>query len=338
MNRPVGSRAVRSWCPTAFVLSGVDLPRAVSPKGLSHPLQRIGGRVTVVVAVAAPDGIVLAAESRTTVTMGERHRIVSDSAQKVFSIREQIGVLTYGSAFLGAQTIAGVLDEFDIEIAIERKRERDGDEEDDGDPVGILWGEEIATQLGDFFDKRAREVTDPQVIEEFEEQGRTLFGFLVAGYDYDGIGHIREVTIPGPTVEDLADQNISTATMGAAWRGQTDVIGRLIRGVDGEELMRLGVDISDEMMEALPKLSYNLMFPITMQDAVDFAAFLIRTTIDMQRFSDGTFATPGGIPGCGGPIRILAVTAGGTDWVTEPIVTAASRPGAAAEGAGGSGL
>jgi hypothetical protein len=69
-----------------------------------------------------------------------------------------------------------------------------------------------------------------------------------------------------------------------------------------------------------------------MQDAVDFASFLIRTTIDMQRFSDGTRADPGDLPGCGGPVRILAVTREALQWVTPPTLAEPSRAGLAEGG------
>jgi hypothetical protein len=317
--------------PITSLSSETSTPSGADPPLASLNLLGKDGNVTVVVAVAAPDGIVLAAESRLTITMGDRHRIVSDSAQKVFPIAGQVGVLTYGAAFLGAQTIAGVLDEFDANISIERRRKREAEDGDDG--IDILWGEEVATDLGAFFDARVREVVDPEVIAQFEEQEKVLVGFLVAGHDVDGIGRIREVTVPGPVIEELP---YTTATMGAAWRGQTDVIRRLVWGFDGDVFATLGVEVSEEATDAFGKLSYTLLFPTTMQDGVDFASFLIRTTIDMQRFSDGTQAAPGEVPGCGGPIRILAVTLGGTEWVTEPHLTADSKPGAAIEGAGGS--
>ena len=57
-------------------------------------------------------------------------------------------------------------------------------------------------------------------------------GLLVAGYDEDGIGRVREVSIPGPVVE--ADTEVTTALGGASWRGQTDVIRRLVFGFDGD--------------------------------------------------------------------------------------------------------
>src|SRR5205807_1913700 len=53
----------------------------------------------------------------------------------------------------------------------------------------------------------------------------TALGFLLAGYDHSGRPRILEASIPG---------NISTAVegAGAAWRGQTDVIARVVKGAD----------------------------------------------------------------------------------------------------------
>jgi hypothetical protein len=52
---------------------------------------------------------------------------------------------------------------------------------------------------------------------------------------------------------------------------------------------------------------------------VDYATFLVRTTIDMQRFSDGTFARPGLVPGCGGPLQLLVVDRNGATWAQAPV-------------------
>jgi len=46
---------------------------------------------------------------------------------------------------------------------------------------------------------------------------------------------------------------------------------------------------------------------MTLQDAVDYAIFLIKTTIDMQRFSDGIVMASGAIAGCGGPIDVTII-------------------------------
>jgi hypothetical protein len=61
-------------------------------------------------------------------------------------------------------------------------------------------------------------------------------------------------------------------------------------------------------------------YPITLQDAVDLTHFVIRTTIETQRFTDGTYLSPGSIPGCGGPTQTLAITTGGCRWIERPTV------------------
>lgn len=275
--------------------------------------------VTVVVGVSAPDGMILAAESRTTYIDGTRHRIASDFNQKVFSICDSIGVATYGQNGLGPRTIAGLMDEFVSQLP-----------DEDGEP---RRGDAIADALGTFFDERYRADTPAEQLQELEAAGLFPLGFLVAGYDQDGIGRIREVSIPGPVVGAAGPGGeITTAGGGAAWRGQTDVIRRLVFGFDGDLFAASGYELPDELLAPIGSLAYNILFPITMQDAVDFASFLIRTTIDMQRFSDGTHARPGDLPGCGGPIRVLAITRDGAQWIAPPTLTAATESGVA-EGA-----
>jgi hypothetical protein len=258
--------------------------------------------MTIVVAAASPDGIVLAADSRTTISDGARHRISSDSADKVFELTERFGVATYGIAFIGSRTINGLMDEF---VA-------SSDDE---------WAdvETFAHALGDFFNGRfVAEYGDIDTSEGWP------LGFIVVGYDSAGIGHAWEISVPGPTV---TDTTLNTTEGGTLWRGQTDVIGRLIKGVDWNTLEAAGVKLDDDARKALGQLEYILLHPITLQDAVDMAAFLVRTTIEMQRFSDGTPFSPGLIPGCGGETQMLAVTRSGVEWVAKRWILQPGRPG-----------
>jgi hypothetical protein len=248
--------------------------------------------VTIIVGIATPDGIVLASESRTTRSTSEGHRILSDSAQKVFSIGDRFGVATAGLAFIGSDTIAGVMDRFLAHV-----------DEDDTRDI-----EKFSAALKSFFDERFLEwLAEIDETWDPDEHGSAI-QFLVCGYDDYGIGHIREVTIPG----DLGDSDLPNTVMGGViWRGQTDVIRRLVKGVDWAGI---NVELPDDALEALRGLEYESLFPITVQDALDYAAFLVRTTIDMQRFSDGTVASPGLVPGCGGPLQLLVVDRDGADW------------------------
>jgi len=251
--------------------------------------------MTIVVGVTTPDGLVLAADSRTTLSDGDRHRIASDSAQKIFPVG-RMGVAASGSAFIGADTIAGTMDRFIAQL--DKKTGADLDRFVDA--LGAFFHTAFEAYL-----KERGETWD------VEKVGYPI-DFLVAGYDGGGVGHISEVLIPGPEVGDF---QIDTTTGGTMWRGQTDVVSRLLNGVDWAGL-DTGDPLPDDLTERLQKLAYVPLEPITVEDAVDYATFLVRTTIDMQRFSDGTVAHPGLVPGCGGPIHSLVVERSFVRWAS----------------------
>jgi proteasome subunit B (beta)-like protein len=251
--------------------------------------------VTIVVGVTTPDGLVLAADSRTTLSDGDRHRIASDSAQKIFPVGH-VGVATSGNAFIGADTIAGTMDRFIAKL--DKKAQSDLDH--------------FVESLGAFF----HEAFEAYLKERGETWDAEKLGypidFLVAGYDETGVGHIKELMVPGPKTGDF---QIDTRTGGTMWRGQTDVISRLLNGVDWAGLDS-GGPLPDDVSERLKGLAYMPLEPITVEDAVDYATFLVRTTIDMQRFSDGVVAQPGLVPGCGGPIHALVVERSLVRWAS----------------------
>jgi hypothetical protein len=276
--------------------------------------------MTIIIGITTPDGVILASESRTTQTSGSR-RVVSDSAQKVFAVGD-FGVATAGDAFISGNTIAGLMDQFRAQLG-----------DDDAEDV-----DRFADALGRFFDRRFLAAWNEEMdaVRAFRDEGGDVgdeeiptewdpavmgyaLTFLVAGYDGAGIGHIHEVNVPGP---DRGAYSPTTEARGSMWRGQTDVISRMLKGVDSRARFGLPDGLSDETVEAIrahfDQLEYIPILPITVQDAIDYASFLIRTTIDMQRFSDGTLGDPGLVPGCGGPLQILVVEPSRTRWATKP--------------------
>ncbi len=268
--------------------------------------------MTIVVAVATPEGLVLGGDSRSTYAMGDHHRIASDYAQKIFTVGE-MGIATFGIAFIGDDTIAGIMDQFAAQIG------------DDGKNV-----HDFAVALGAFFSERLQAQHDLEGRDWDPEREDWPLGFLVAGYDDNGIGYIKGVNIPGGEIDD--ELSAETTRGGALWRGQTDVIGRLIKGVDHLRLGALDFELTPEIQKEILRLEYQPMMPITIQDGIDYVAFLVRTTIDMQRFSDGTEVDPQAIPGCGGPLQLLAIERSGPTWVKRLTLIAPTYPG---QGEGG---
>ena len=255
--------------------------------------------MTLAIAIVGADGIAIAADSRTTLQAPESPwRVLSDFTHKVFRV-ENVAVATYGYAFLSGRNIAGHMAEF-------AQRFPSGQD---------LSAEAVAANLHDFFGERF----EKHVAETKEApipEGAIALGFLVVGYD-SGVGCLHEVAIPARTVTKLTD----STTGGGAWRGQTDVVVRLIKGADLGLLESYATADGHgaehaALKDPLAKLEYYIPFgQLNLQDAVDLASLLIKTTIDVQRLTHGTVGSMGSWPGVGGPIEIATVTAtGGFRW------------------------
>ncbi|HTB50221.1 MAG TPA: hypothetical protein VK701_04525 [Solirubrobacteraceae bacterium] len=253
--------------------------------------------MTIVVASAAPDGIVLASDSRTTQRRGDHHRVASNAAQKVYDAWGRIGLAAYGIATIGSDSIRSVINGWLAEA----------------DQTAALG--DAAKSLAGYLQARLSDATPAP-------RGKILLdpvwplGVLVAGYDEVGVGRVLEVRV-WPLQSKVVDTDAATDKPSSMWRGQTGAVRRLVLGFDEDEMKKVGVAITEQMEEPLSTIAYDLIQPTTLQDAVDLAYFAIDTTVQMQRFSDGTFASQKAIPGCGGPTQCLAVTPAGVRWVHE---------------------
>ena len=275
--------------------------------------------MTLAVTVVCQDGVVVAADSRTTLANHRMLRVGSDFTRKVFE-SGRVAVTTYGEAFVADRSIASHMAEFAVVAA---------DHCDHPAPT--------ARQLADFFGDRydARVAAGPD--DDAPPPGVAALGFLVGGYDDAGVGEAWEVTLPDRSVEQIA----TTANGGgAAWRGQSDVVTRIVRGADLELLERLATahKVTDQLDLIEPLLDacrYRIPFDsMNLQDGIDFAVLCIRTTIDVQRLTLGPVATAPEFswPGVGGPIEIATVTAPrGFAWVQRTAVQG-ERPAGMAEG------
>jgi hypothetical protein len=257
--------------------------------------------MTIALGVACPEGLVLAADSRSSVLSQNKFRIATDYADKLFSLSDKFAAVTFGWANLEGKTIAGQIAEFVAQTKM---------------PDNI---DDTANELCRFMKAR---------IDAHIAAGRDpmpsydTLGFVVGGFDASGVGHLKAVWLPSATIVPGAMTNAP----GAMWYGETDVINRLYWGYDVHR-----VDASKwakRNRDALEKLSYSVQFQwFALQDAVDFATFVVCTTIDTQRFTDGTSGNPGGSPTCGGPVQVVALTArGGIDWIQRTTLRGDGRP------------
>lgn len=235
----------------------------------------------------------LAADSRMTYSNPKGWpKVASDYVYKVFELSERAIASTFGWAFLNGQNMNSLTERF--------KGEHDTD----------MRIEELASVYAAFFQRQYEEHIAAKHDKPVKEP-QHAFGFMVAGYDAGGVeGEIWECLIPGPRCR----RRLGTASNpGAAWHGQIDIISRLIKGVDPRlDRKKLPAEAAKE----LGGLEYRTAFPqMTLQDAIDYAIFLVRATIEMQRFSDGIQAAPGDVAGTGGPIDIALATPSGVRWL-----------------------
>jgi hypothetical protein len=256
--------------------------------------------MTLTISLKVPDGLVLAAESLQTLEgtvtgKGELGvkcpkcqeefkisdlplppiRIPSGSsptANKIYVITKRVptlGVATFGAAFLQGQTVESHLRSFEGQKV-----------------VGKETVQEISQKLLDYMQTILSKEVDVTRLPD----GAVPIGFQVVGFDNDEIEGKINLVETGKTPK-ITPQSQGKGKFGCTFAGDGRVVAKLWK---------------EDASIPLPKPNYGFM---TLQDAVDYAIFLIRTTIGYQ-----TFATM--IPTCGGEIDVMTITYNkGIEWV-----------------------
>ena len=241
------------------------------------------------VVIKSPSGIVMAADSRVTLQVTNTLTAASfpvhyDNALKVLRFNPphtHVAAVTYGQATIPgeARTVDGYLPE--LEAHLPKKR---------------VKVEEYATQIARFFADQWPNPVPP-------DSG--TMHFYVAGYD-DGepYGRYFEVTVP----TNATPRELHANDFGIGWGGQREIVDRVIKGhEDGLAaalVARLG--LTPEQITQLQQvlLEQQLSLPVqvmALQDCVDLAITLIRTTIRVQQLAIQ-------LRGVGGPVDVVAIT------------------------------
>ncbi|MFX1476044.1 MAG: hypothetical protein ACFFCO_11295 [Promethearchaeota archaeon] len=252
------------------------------------------------VVIKGPEGIVLAADSRVTLEAqragGPPLPVNFDNATKLLSFSRPanqvgphnfVGAVTYGMAVIGLRTAHSYIPEFEQKVLA-------GQEE-------RLSVEGYAQQLSNFYKDRWEE----SMPKDYAGPPMT---FIVGGYDKDAAyGRVFLFQIPGET--ELTEQQPGDTNFGMTWGGQLEIASRLVHGFDPALTSIIGkeLNLDNKQVEKLyGALRKQLQFPIPykvlpLQDCVDLAVFLIRTTMVAQRLAIG-------VRGVGGPIDVAVVT------------------------------
>ena len=162
----------------------------------------------------------------------------------------------------------------------------------------LVEGQPTDAHIRRFEEERLADGDDVETTAtKLHEYLRTSFddarvGFIVAGYRVEDRVSVPHLYV-GHTTKELRRANLNDGKIvyGVSRAGDNDVANRLIR------------------QESLP--AFDAM---PLQDAVDYAVHLIRTTIDTLRFEPRH-------PAVGGPIDVMTVTPDGCSWIRKKEVT-----------------
>ncbi|WP_438354481.1 hypothetical protein [Microbacterium sp. CJ88] len=264
--------------------------------------------MTIALVVKVHDGLVLASDSATTLTMsfGGASAVANiyNNANKVFNLYKglPVGAMTWGLGSIGPASIAT--------LAKDLRRRFTGN-----DPSFADWKLDPENYLVSDVAARAREFLNDgryEVVEaEAAAQGQPApyLGFLVAGYS-SGADQPEAYVIE---LGENGSPDIATVVpdeAGAAWWGQPDAIARILNGMSiafpdalvNRGLVSTAADaaaIYGAVREELNPQMVTAAMPI--QDAIDLAEFLVHATIQVVRFSPGN-------PTVGGPIEIATIS------------------------------
>jgi hypothetical protein len=164
--------------------------------------------------------------------------------------------------------------------------------------------EDFAKVLSDFYLARWNE-NPPQG----QTGGQvTPMSFIVAGYDPSS-PYGSKFVIDIPNNPEPSPRNPGDDNFGMTWGGQVNVVSRLIHGYDPALLIHLAQRDSlseDEVRKLQAEFKANLEYQIPyqvlpLQDCVNLATFLVRTTMTAQDLAIVT-------RGVGGMVEVAAIT------------------------------
>lgn len=238
--------------------------------------------MSLVIVTYVPEGIVMASDSRQFLTVegktpdGKDFKVeapASDSVIKTFFLGNQrIGISNFGQ--------------------------------------DLLIGVPMASYIRKFIEEELTAADDVTTIpKKMVEYFRRSFpdanaGFHVAGYKKEGKISVPYVYYCHVSRNSFERRNIKpdgSLAYGATWSGQIDVITSIVNPVVIKD--EKGVD--KVIRAPAAPIIWDAM---TLQDAIDFSIYAIRTTIDTMRFQAR-------LKNVGGPIDVLVIAPDEAHWV-----------------------
>jgi hypothetical protein len=251
--------------------------------------------LTLAVTVKVNDGVVIAADSATTITQnnpdGSQFINVYDNANKIFHLHKKlpVGIITWGNGGLGTSSIGTLIKDF-------RKILTDGAIDENNYTI-----EEISNAFKDF------------ILPKYESTYRhhpvniwPYTGFTIAGYSSNAeLPEEWRLSLENGdcTANLLRGQDMT----GSAWSGQPEALNRLIKGYSAglEHVLQIsGIDQPkiQEILTNAQTLQAPFVIPsMPIADVIDLCEYYLDLTINYVKYSPGYQTV-------GGPIEIASIT------------------------------
>jgi len=257
--------------------------------------------MTIVASVKVRDGLILGTDSMTQISAPTPEGGVTvlkaySNARKLFQVGDiPIGVMTYGLGNLGNRSIEGLVLDFSR----------------NAEPGSV---ENVSRGLYDY----VKEQYD-NVFEGVADEQRPVLGFYIAGYTQgEAFPEEFEFLLPRDP-EPFRARDVET--FGASWRGVDAPFMRLYKGFDAyvipPRLAEKGMSQEDidAVLESEGLETQVLFDGMPVQDAINFAVYILDTTIGWTTFQLGA-------PACGRPLQVATILADtGFIWVAKPELT-----------------
>ena len=243
------------------------------------------------IVINGPEGVVLASDTRVTLTRQPDPTqlpisVNYDNSRKLLTfgdIHDRVAAVTQGQAIVGGRTINGWMPEFRQQL-----------------PDRRLTVEEYAGLLHGFFTNLIVAFPGNNAAVEF------IVGGIDPGAAYGAIYRCSTNNVPPYR---------GTPNFGMSWGGQINFVNRLINGYDpsiATAIINAFPDLDPTQVYAVLGRNQPISFPwesLPLQDCIDLAIFLIRTTMEAQQLSVS-------LRGVGGAVEAVVITpTEGLEWI-----------------------
>ncbi len=278
--------------------------------------------MTVCVSIKVSEGLVLAADSTAAIhgglqdTKGRQAPGILktyDNVRKLAHIKDYpIGTITWGAALIEARSVESLIKEYEHDLPLlEEEREKikakrmRGEESDIYEYNVKQIAEELLEHVKAFYETAFTGIS---------KEKKPFLGILVSGYSSEKFfpeQWLIELPISDKLKEIRPDQK-GKPQFGANWYGLTDSIIRLHWGRDDAAIGILAKHFNkpqEEIIKILEPLQYPVLFDgMPLQDAIDYAVYLMNVAIGRYRFVVGA-------PLCGGEIDVAVITPSEFTWI-----------------------